>query len=135
MSSRKQLGALDGQRIAVTAIIDRYGQGPTSSQYLLLEVRDAATGSLLTDHLWMDVGRWADGFRPKDQIQFTACVAPYVKGWMGDSSRRPEFAPPPSIDWTLTDVSDAQIVAFGPQQRMMPDGSIRPQPTDKVVDC
>ena len=95
-------------------------------------VRDAASGLLLTDHVWLGYGDWASGFRPLDQIEFTARVVPYLKGWLGDCDRMPETASSPSIDWKLDEVSEATIIVFGPQLRMMPDGWVRPNSTDAI---
>jgi hypothetical protein len=134
MTSREKLKPLEGQRITVTALIERHAH-TTPDAYLLCDVRDAASGSLLTDHLWIGIGKWADGFRPQDQIEFSARVIPYRKGWRGDPFRAPEDAPLPSIDWALAEVSEARIIVFGPQVRMMPDGSVRPGPTDKIRDA
>ncbi len=133
MTSREKLTSLEGQRITVTALIERHAR--TTPTYLLRNVRDAASGSLLTDHLWIEVGQWAYGFRPLDEIQFSARVVPYQKGWRGDPFRAPEDAPWQSIDWTLAEISDAKIIVFGPQLRMMRDESVRPGPTDKIRDA
>lgn len=128
MTSREKLAALEGRRITVTALIERHGR--TTETYLLRHVRDAASGEVLAGHLWIKLGKWANGFRPLDHIEFSARAMPYVKGWMGDFSRAPEGAPMPSLEWGLGCVRDARIITFGPQARMMPDGSVRPLPTD-----
>lgn len=123
---RQLLKARVGQTVRVTAYIERYGSAPYGSAYLLKEVRDAATSTMLTDHVWVPVDEWANGFRVGDSITFTADVRQYVKGYLGDLSRfeSPDL-PFPQVDWTLFDIRDAEIVEFGPVTRMMPDGSIR----------
>jgi hypothetical protein len=91
-------------------------------------VVDGASGEPLTDHLWITIGAWAFGFRPGDQVEFTAEVVPYVKGWLGDSlSPKALDRPSPAVDWGLdsSTVKEARVIAFGPEVRMMADGSIR----------
>lgn len=129
VTAREKLALLEGERIRVTALIERHANG-IASTYLIRNVRDVASGSLLTGHLWLQYGAWASGFRPLDEIEFTARVIPYAKGWLGDCDRMPETASSPR---KLDEVSDAKIVVFGPQPRLMPDGSVRPDSTDAVA--
>jgi len=123
---RKPLKARAGQSIRVTALIERYGGSAHGSTYLLQEVRDAATGEMLTDHLWVPVEKWAQGFRPGDLIEFTADVSQYLKGWLGNLEKHGSADLPfPENDWTLSEIRHAEVVEFGPVKRLMPDGLIR----------
>lgn len=122
--ARNILKEREGECLMVHATIARYGRN--SSTYLLADIRDAHTGNLITDHLWIEIGVWASGFREGDRIRFRAEVSPYVKGFAGDPSHARGDNIGETIDWTLNSPRDAEIVEFGPVTRMMPDGSIRP---------
>ena len=122
--ARENLAARSHEgQITITAKIERYAH-KTADTYLLTNICDAATGQVLTDHLWIKIGKWAEGFRQGDLIELTAKVAPYLKGWLGDALSAPPEASRPSIDWTLSEPSDARVLKFGPITRMMPDGRV-----------
>jgi hypothetical protein len=126
--SRNALGKREGQFVRVTAFIERYGTSPTGSTYLLTQVRDAETREMLSDHLWLPGGELGrlDSFRPGDTIRFTARVERYAKGSLGDPlSHRVVERPGPSLDLSLVDQTDAEIIEFGPEARMMADGSVK----------
>lgn len=116
--SRSLLKVREGSQVRVRALIERYGR--RTSTYLLADVRDAHDGRILTDHLWIEIGRWASGFRLGDQIEFAAVVRPYVKGRLGELRWGMG-----ELDWGLSDVSDAKVTRFGPIARMMDDGTIQ----------
>ena len=88
--TRKALKAFDHQRFTIQATVARFGQkrgwrGATLRTILLLDVRRAQDGLLLTDHLWFTCGTTFDRLHlhPGDRIQFDARVAPYEKGYQG----------------------------------------------------
>jgi hypothetical protein len=115
---------MEGSRIRVSAYIERYGR--TSETYLLTDIRDAFSDAALCDHMWIEIGSWAQGFRDGDRIEFLCTVIPYVKGYLGNVARVRSEAPSPSIDWKLGEIDEARVIAFGPKIRMMPDGTIKP---------
>ena len=57
---------------------------------LLLDVRRAQDGLLLTDHLWFTCGTTFDRLHlhPGDRIQFDARVAPNEKGYQGPRAEK-----------------------------------------------
>jgi hypothetical protein len=112
---RQALGLHDGQRIRVRAKIERYGNSGRGSTYLLRDVADAATNKQLTDHLWIVVGKWAQGLRLGDTIAFDARVAVYTKGYWG---RRDDIYKPPALDWQLQRPTKVEIVEQGPIPRI-----------------
>lgn len=131
--NREQLRVRDGQTVRVTAEVVRYGSAERGNYrfeshgeitYLLSDICDAATGEQLADHLWMPVGKWADGCRPGDTIAFTATVEPYEKRHPYDRDDLPHLARS-VVDWTLVDPSNLEFVIFGPERRMLADGSVR----------
>ena len=102
MNARKALRARNGERFRVTAIIERFGHkngwAGAVRTVLLRDLRDAATGAELTDHLWFTAGVWTRDLREGDRIAFTARATKYAKGYFG---RRAVFDAPPSLDWRL----------------------------------
>ncbi len=115
---RQALHERVGQCIRVRTKIERYGSTPNGSKYLLTDVRDANSGDLLTDHLWMPIGNWAAGLREGDVVVFDAKVEPYVKGYLGRRTEVIDAAMSPSLDFHLTDPSNAEVVVQGPIPRI-----------------
>jgi len=107
---REKLGIRNGQRLRVRAKIERYGTGFRESTYLLTDVSDARSGEVLSDHLWMSIGKYAWGFRPGDTVEFDALVSPYEKGY----ERREK-----SIDFQLINPTNGAIVVQGPIPRAL----------------
>jgi hypothetical protein len=104
--TREVLGQREGKRGRFTATVKRFGskpayKGPPIVTLLLVDVRDEA-GTQVTDHLWFTVRKQLKELdaQPGDQIEFTARVTPYVKGYRG---RREDFdLPPVSMDYRLS---------------------------------
>jgi hypothetical protein len=69
-----------------------------SRPFLLRDVVDADTGTLLTDHLWFTTGKWSAGLAAGHIFDFEARAADYIKGYQG---RRGVYAAPVSRDWKL----------------------------------
>lgn len=88
---RTALRDLDGQRFTITATVKRYGGKLTNIEklsvyswqetILLVDVRHAESGKLLTDHVWFKVGKTFERLNAKtgDTIQFDARVDEYHK--------------------------------------------------------
>jgi hypothetical protein len=113
---RQALGLHEGQRIKARAKIERYGSRHGASTYLLRDVADASTNRQLTVHLWIAVGKWAQGLRPGDTIAFDARVAIYAKGYVG---RRDDIDKPAALDWHLerpTKVEISRVRAYPADQ-------------------
>jgi hypothetical protein len=85
---RKALRKREGERFRVRCQIDRFGtkrafKGAPVPTVLLKNLHDAITGDLLTDHLWFTAGKWCQGLRIGDTIEFDARVGAYLKGYQG----------------------------------------------------
>lgn len=103
---REALARRVGARGRYTATVSRFGtkrayRGPRLTTVLLVDVRDA-TGHVVTDHLWITVGKTVERLRlaSGDTVAFDARVTPYVKGYRG--RREDEDRPPMSVDYRLS---------------------------------
>ena len=84
---RKKLKVREGERFRFCATVSRFGQksgfkGPIPT-VLLTDVIDAKTKDILTDHLWLTVGKWTIGLKVNDVIAFNARIGTYIKGYLG----------------------------------------------------
>ena len=102
---REELGKIGSEeRHVFTGRFERTGwkagyKGPMET-VLLLDIRDAE-GNPVTDHLWFNL---TNGFRdaniePGDEVQFSARVQSYVKGYFG---RREDVWCPIQNDYKLS---------------------------------
>lgn len=68
---------------------------------LLLNIRDAETNELVTDHLWFNFtkGFYEANLQEGDEVQFEARVEDYVKGYFG---YREDVYIPESVDYKLS---------------------------------
>jgi len=102
---RDRLQPLLGQRLRFTALVQQkdnrrgYGGGEVET-ILLIEVRWADNGDLLTDHIWKDAGKWSQSLSVGQRITFDATVATYKKGYGGMLANLLD-EPPQPIDFTL----------------------------------
>jgi hypothetical protein len=89
--TRKKLASINGERKAFEGIFVRYGKkpawnSPTPLRTLLLkDIREVASGELITDHLWFNLTKGFEAIEPLsggDRIQFEARVKPYEKGYV-----------------------------------------------------
>ena len=85
----KDLGAED--RHTFIGTFERFGfknafKGPPLQTVLLLDIKEATSGSFVTDHLWFTKTKGFDklGLKQGDVVQFDARVASYTKGYQGD---------------------------------------------------
>ena len=115
---RTALQTREGQTIKVTAKFSRNGTRAAKTRsyqtVLLLDVRDADTGELLTDHLWFNAGNtWKKTeIGPDDTVQFEARVIEYRTGYWGPSKiRRRED--PPRVDYKLTPPRNLKVIMSG----------------------
>lgn len=72
--ARLMLKEVEGQRFRCRAKISYVGK-----TLLLINVTDAIAGDILTDHLWFTSGKWSNGLKRGDEIEFDARVSRYVK--------------------------------------------------------
>jgi len=84
-SHRHVLYGLNGQRFRCKATVGKFGtklgyKGKSLPTIMLKNVIDPKTETLLTDHLWFTMGKWADELQVGDTIEFDARVAEYEKG-------------------------------------------------------
>jgi len=85
---RKQLKAINGQRLSFMATVERFGEksafrGPPLKTLLLKDVIRLDTGEGVCDHLWFTAGKSWQGLEPGDRVQFDARVDAYIKGYCG----------------------------------------------------
>jgi hypothetical protein len=89
--ARKKLAKISGTRKAFQGIFVRYGKKPAWNSpqplktLLLKDIRDVATGELVTDHLWFNLTKGFEAIQPLSGgtvIQFDARVKPYEKGFV-----------------------------------------------------
>lgn len=86
---RKKLGSDFGVRKKFHAVFRRFGKkvgysGHSEETILLVHVRDAETGQVLTDHLWFKYTKGFEraGIRPGQKIEFEARIKAYKKGYV-----------------------------------------------------
>lgn len=112
MSTRKELEKRNGTRFRCRATVERFGtkrafKGPPIQTILLRNVVDAATGAILTDHLWFTIGKWSAGLAVGDIFEFEARAADYIKGYQG---HRDIDDAPVSRDWKLQRPTKVTII-------------------------
>ncbi|CAH0530728.1 hypothetical protein CTH30272_03070 [Allocatenococcus thiocycli] len=101
---RKELKAIDGQRMRFVARVGRFGEksafrgGPIPT-ILLNDVRIAETGKQVTDHLWFTKGKSWDLCKVGLEVEFDARVTTYEKGYKG--YRDDVYDAPITIDYKL----------------------------------
>lgn len=101
---REKLQTLYGQRRKFTATVSRFG---TKTGYderlertiLLVNVKDAASGQLVTGHVWLTVRKQfsRQNLQIGDSVEFCARVDSYVKGYLN----RREDVNEREVDYTL----------------------------------
>lgn len=103
---RKLLKQQIGRRGEFRATVAQFGtksafRGPDLPTMLLRDVKDE-TGQIVTNHLWMTVGKQLSRLNVQvgEEIVFVARVTRYEKGYKG--SRADVFAAPPSTDYRLS---------------------------------
>ena len=103
---RKLLKQQMGRRGEFRATVAQFGtksafRGPDLSTMLLKDVKDE-TGQIVTDHLWMTVGKQLSRLNVQvgEEIVFVARVTRYEKGYKG--FREDVFAALPSTDYRLS---------------------------------
>jgi hypothetical protein len=110
---RKELKKRDGQRFSVTATVSRFGSrnGWTGLEptILLTDVRDAATGQLLTDHLWFVRGKFWSSVCEGTKVAFDARATPYEAGYRGGKAERLGLAEY-RVDWRLERPTRLQVL-------------------------
>lgn len=94
---RAELKKYVGLRFKVFAEVEKFGQkpsfrGPPKTTVLLTNIKDEK-GVILTDHLWLTVGKRIErcNLSPGDLVEFEGRVTEYVKGYQG--SRWDVYAP------------------------------------------
>ena len=80
MAEPRKLQELSVVRARVEARIERFGphrspKGHDLRTVLLTSIVSAATGELLTEHLWFTCGRWSEALRRGDHVLFNALRA------------------------------------------------------------
>lgn len=103
---REQLKELNGVRQSFSATFVRFGskpafKGPPIKTALFYDITDA-TGKVLTDHVWMVVGKQIAelDLQPGDEIAYTARVTEYWRGYKG--RREDDDLPPITKDYRLS---------------------------------
>jgi hypothetical protein len=106
---RERLKQLKGKRIEIFATVARFGKkaaykGPPMDTVLLIGLTDRLN-NLLTDHLWMTVGKQLKELNlvVGERIRFVARPTTYIKGYRGP---RLDVGKPCSVDYRLANPSD-----------------------------
>ena len=110
---RAELAERQEQRFRLRATFTRFGQkrgwkSQTVSTVLLSDVMEAASGKMLTDHLWMTAGAWSEWLEIGDVIEFDGRVTSYVKGYFG---HRQDVFVPASTDWKVGRPTKVEVVS------------------------
>ncbi len=99
---RRNLATNEGERRTFTAIFTRFGKktnfkGRSEDTILLTDIRDGATGEIVTGHLWFTFSKAFEkvGLREGMTIRFDARVKSYTKGYVnnraGINRRKTDF--------------------------------------------
>lgn len=103
---REALQQIEGVRSTFRGIVDRYGtkpayRGPAIPTLMLRDVTDK-TGKVVTDHLWMVVGKQLQALQLQigEVVEFDARVTEYEKGYKG--YREDVYDAPIEIDYRLS---------------------------------
>ena len=89
---RKKLKSINGKRTRFAGVVDRLGTkrgwtGDALPTVLLKNIYMVSdSGNILTDHLWMNVGKQLENVEIGDVVEFDARVTPYEKGYRGYDS-------------------------------------------------
>ena len=104
---RKQLAKLEGQRLRFEGVVERFGtkrgwQGDTLPTLMLKNIRLVDDPyRILTDHLWMNVGKQLEGVIIGEVVDFDARVTRYEKGYKGRRDNDFFNDHEPSFDYRL----------------------------------
>lgn len=101
---REKLQTLYGQRRKFTATVSRFGtkagyDGRSERTILVANVKDAASGQAVTDHVWLTVRKQfsRQNLQIGDSVEFYARVDGYVKGYVNHREDVDER----EVDYTL----------------------------------
>ena len=112
---RSALRKREGQTFQVTAVFLRKGKrtsnGSIYPTVLIENIRDAASGEFLADHLWFNAGKiWTSThLRPGVTVQFVARAIEYRTGYWGPGQLIRRYDPP-RVDYKLTPPQDLNII-------------------------
>ncbi len=89
-------------------------RGPDIPTVMLMDVKDE-TGEIVTDHLWMTVGKQLTCLKVQvgEEIVFAARVTPYEKGYKGH--REDVYDAPRSLDYRLSNPTQIRRVETTPE--------------------
>jgi hypothetical protein len=97
---REELAKIAGQRRRFEAVFERFGKKTgykcELTTILLKDVRDLASGRIVTDHLWFTDGKRFQTLQlqPGDHVRFEARVTEYLKGYRGRQDEdEPDYKP------------------------------------------
>lgn len=104
-TDRRNLKRRNGERLRFRGRVDRFGEksayrGPPIKTLLLTNVTFANTGEPATAHLWFTAGKWANGVRVGDMLEFDGRIDKYMKGYMG--YRDDVWDKPISVDYRIS---------------------------------
>lgn len=110
---REGLQILEGKRIEVMGVVDRFGtkkayQGPPLQTICLVDLTDLA-GNPICDHLWLVVRKQIKelDLQEGDKIKFCARSKQYTKGYRG---RREDVFVPLSKDYKLSHPTKFEVL-------------------------
>ena len=111
---RKELKKLCGTRTRFKGEVVSFGiktgyKGRSLETMLLKNVTLITNDDVLTDHQWINCGKWSESVSEGDVIEFDARVKKYTKGYQGYRYDL-RAAHPPSIDYCLAYPTKVKIL-------------------------
>jgi hypothetical protein len=104
---RENLAAIHNKRATFRGTFVRFGQkrgyqGRVLKTVLLENIRDAKTGAVICDHVWMNLTKSFEALdlEAGDVVEFDGRSKPYIKGYRG--YRDDEDLPPIEKDYKLS---------------------------------
>lgn len=85
---RKDLKKITGMRERFSGQVTRFGtksafRGPPKKTVLLTQIQRIANAKVVTDHIWLTVGKRLEHLEVGDIVEFDARVGEYTKGYQG----------------------------------------------------
>lgn len=104
-TDRRNLKRRNGERLRFRGRVDRFGEksayrGPPLKTLMLTNVMFVDTGEFATAHLWFTAGKWANGVKVGDMLEFDGRIDKYIKGYMG--YREDVWDKPISADYRIS---------------------------------
>ena len=113
---RRELARRKSERLRFRGRVERFGsksafKGDDLKTILLTDVAFADTGAPATDHMWFTAGKWTQGAKAGDTIEFDGRIERYVKGYGGQNPLYGEVSDKPlETDYRITRPTNVAIL-------------------------